>query len=168
MKPSFLFLVSILTCTGQLLAQGAAPAPTPAVSDEARPLEVEEPIRLAIISAESEYAQVEQTLNYYLQGGTNNNFDMLSRAFHETATMKYIRNGEYVEVNALEFFRNGMDPNRPPSNRTTRIVSINIAGNAASARVEAAYENFTFVDYMNLLKIDDEWKVVSKIFFRQE
>ena len=164
---TFLFL-SLFLSVGQLQAQGATDPAAPSRSDQSAVVAVEEPITRAVSSADSDYALIEQTLNYYLHGGTNNNFDMLSRAFHETATMKYIRNGEYVEVNALEFFRNGMDPNRPPSDRKTRIASINIAGNAASARVEAEYATFTFVDYMNLLKIDGEWKVVSKIFFRQE
>lgn len=81
--------------------------------------------------------------------------------------MKYIRNGAYTEVNALAFFKKGMDPSRPKSERITRIVSINITGNAANAVLEIEYPTFFFIDYMNLLKIDGEWKVVNKIFHRK-
>ena len=112
------------------------------------------------------YPAIAQTVNYYLEGGTQNDFDTLKKAFHATATMKYMRNGEYNEVNALEFFERGMKPG-PPQNRKTRIVSIDVAGDAAFAKLEIEYPTFTFVDYMHLLEIDGEWKIVSKIFYRQ-
>ncbi|MEB3346974.1 nuclear transport factor 2 family protein [Aquimarina gracilis] len=115
---------------------------------------------------ESDYALVEKTLNYYLEGGTNNDFETLKKAFHETATMRYITD-EYKEVNALEFFKKGMKPG-PKKNRKTKIDYINITGHAANAKLEIEYPTFTFIDYMNLLKIDGEWKVVSKIFYRKK
>ena len=111
------------------------------------------------------YPAIAQTVNYYLEGGTNNDFEMLKKAFHETATMKYIGD-EYTEVNAINFFQERMKPG-PPQNRETRIVSIDVAGNAAFAKLEIEYPTFTFIDYMHLLEIDGEWKIVSKIFYRQ-
>jgi len=118
------------------------------------------------ISAQSsDYELVEKTVNYYLEGGTNNDFETLKKAFHETATMKFIGD-EYKEVNAIEFFKKGMKPG-PKQNRKTRIAYINITGNAANAKLEIEYPTFTFIDYMNLLKINGEWKVVSKIFYKK-
>ncbi len=114
---------------------------------------------------ESDYALVEKTVHYYLDGGTNNDFEMLKKAFHETATMRYITN-EYKEVNALEFFKKGMKPG-PKQNRKTKIDYINITGHAANAKLEIEYPTFTFIDYMNLLKINEEWKIVSKIFYKK-
>lgn len=113
-----------------------------------------------------EYNAVAQTVNYYLDGGTNNDFPTLAKAFHKDATMKFIGAEGYREVNALEFFEKGMKPG-PPQQRATRIAEISVAGNAASARLEIDYPDFTFIDFMNLLKIDGEWKIVSKIFFRK-
>lgn len=118
------------------------------------------------IAQKSDYHLVEQTVNYYLDGGTNNDFNTLKKAFHETATMKYITKEGYKEVNALEFF-SGMDASKPKSNRKTRIADITISGHAANARLEIEYENFSFIDFMNLLKIDGEWKIVNKIFYRR-
>ena len=120
----------------------------------------------SLSAQESDYAMVEKTVSYYLDGGTNNDFDTLKKAFHETATMKYIGGEGYTEVNALEFFGSRMKPG-PKQDRVTRIASIDIAGNAANARLEIEYPTFTFIDYMNLLKIDGEWKIVSKIFYRK-
>ncbi len=119
----------------------------------------------SINAQESDYAMIEKTVNYYLDGGTNNDFETLKKAFHETATMRYIREG-YKEVNALEFFKKAIKPG-PKNNRKTKIDYINITGHAANAKLEIEYPTFTFIDYMNLLKIDGEWKVVSKIFYKK-
>ena len=113
----------------------------------------------------TDFKQVVKTLNYYLEGGTNNDFATLKKAFHETATMKFIGDS-YKEVNAIEFFEKGMKPG-PQQNRETRIVAVHVQGTAANARLEIEYPTFTFYDFMNLLKIDGEWKIVSKIFYRK-
>ncbi|MEM6633877.1 MAG: nuclear transport factor 2 family protein [Bacteroidota bacterium] len=114
---------------------------------------------------ESDFQQVVQTLTYYLEGGTNNDFETLKRAFHETATMKFIGDS-YKEVNAIEFFQKGMKPG-PKQDRQTEIIDVQIQGNAASARLKITYPTFSFFDFMNLLKIDGQWKIVNKIFYRQ-
>jgi len=119
-----------------------------------------------LFSQNSDYTQIEKTVSYYLVGGTNNDFETLKKAFHPNAKMKFIRGGNYTEVNALEFFKKAIKPG-PKQNRTSVVEQINIAGNAANARLRIDYHNFYFIDYMNLLKIDGEWKIVNKIFHRQ-
>lgn len=119
-----------------------------------------------VTAQKSDYEAVAETVNFYLDGGTNNDFETLKKAFHENATMKYITDEGYREVNALEFF-SGMDASKPKQNRQTRIADITISGHAANARLEIEYPTFTFIDYMNLLKIDGEWKIVNKIFYRK-
>jgi len=115
----------------------------------------------------SEYQLVEKALNYYIEGGTNNNYYQLADAFHRNATMKYITDDGYQETNALVFFSENIKPG-PRQDRVARIKSIDISGNSASAHIEIEYPTFSFLDYMHLLKFDDEWKIVSKIFYRQE
>ncbi|RBW55811.1 hypothetical protein DS884_15790 [Tenacibaculum sp. E3R01] len=115
---------------------------------------------------ESDYKLVEKTVSYYLEGGTNNDFETLKKAFHEDATMKFVSKGIYKEVNALSFFKR-VTKKGPKQNRKTQISYINVSGNTANAKLEIEYPSFTFIDYMNLLKIDGEWKVVNKIFNRK-
>ena len=114
------------------------------------------------------HSKIAKTLSFYLNGGTNNAFETLSKAFHPTATMKFIDGeGNYKEVNALEFFKKGMKPG-PKSDRKTRIVAINTSGTAASAQLEIEYDTFFFIDYMHLFLVEGEWKIVSKIFYKKE
>ena len=120
---------------------------------------------MGLQAQKTDLQQIEQTLHYYLEGGTNNDFETLKKAFHKTATMKFV-GGEYKEVNAIEFFKKGMKAG-PKQDRKTRIVSVTIVGNAANAQLEIEYPTFSFIDFMNMLKIDGEWKIVSKIFYKK-
>jgi hypothetical protein len=54
------------------------------------------------------------------------------------------------------------------TDRKTRIESIQVYGNAASAKLTCDYPTFYFHDIMSLLKTKDGWKIVSKIFYREE
>ncbi len=114
-----------------------------------------------------DHAAISTTLNYYLEGGTQNDFSTLSKAFHPNATMKSVGENGIRETNAVAFFKKGMKPG-PAQNRKTRIISVDISGTAANARLEIEYDTFTFIDYMHLLKIDGEWKIVSKIFYKKD
>ncbi len=113
-----------------------------------------------------DHAAIVKSLNYYLDGGTNSDYSTLKKAFHTEATMQYITaEGEYKNVNALQFFSK-MKPG-PKSNRKTRITRVDVNGTAASARIEIDYDDFRFVDFMNLLKVNGQWLIVSKIFYRE-
>jgi protease I len=97
-------------------------------------------------------------------GGTNNDFETFKKAFHESATMIYMKD-EYQEVNAIDFFEKIMKPG-PTQNRKTSILSIDYSGSYASAKLKIDYPKHSYIDYMHLIKIDDEWKVVNQIFDR--
>lgn len=120
-------------------------------------------------SFSDDHAAIAKTVNYYLEGGTNGDFETLKKAFHPEAKMTYLSNGEYKSVNAVEFFENGMKKSAgKKSNRETRIASIDLAGHAAVAKLEIVYPTFKFIDYMQLLKVDGEWKIISKSFYRED
>ena len=114
----------------------------------------------------SDHDAVVETVTYYLDGGTQGDFETLARAFHPSATMRWMADGDYRDVNALDFFREAME-NAVPSDRATRVVSVAVTGDAATAVLEIEYPTFTFVDHMTLLRFPDGWKVVSKAFHRR-
>jgi hypothetical protein len=115
---------------------------------------------------ETSLQKIETTLNYYLIGLVNDDAETLKKAFHPTATMKWVGKA-YKEVNAIEGLTGGMN-GEPLKEVKTRVVSVDIAGNAASAQLEIQFPTFTYIDFMHLLKIDEEWKIVSKIFYTRQ
>ncbi len=113
---------------------------------------------------------VTETLMNYLDGGTYGDTVKLNKAFHLSATMKYIDNktGEFRDVPIRDFLNRAKANAGKTSNRKTKIVYTTITGTAAQARLEIDGGTYKFHDYMNLLKINGEWKIVSKIFWRED
>jgi hypothetical protein len=87
---------------------------------------------------------------------------------HADMRMSFIRDGKLVHRTAAEYI--GGAPGKPAADeakRQRRIVSIDITGTAAMAKIELDYPDALLTDYMSLLKVDGEWKIVDKIFDRQ-
>ena len=110
----------------------------------------------------ADYQLVQQTINHYLTGMTTHDATLFTKAFHADATMKWIEKG-YEEVNAVEALSEHVNSNKPVKTQTS-ITSISVAGDAASVQLELKYETFSFIDFMQLLKIDGQWKIVSKTY----
>jgi len=108
---------------------------------------------------------IEKTVNYYFYGMVHHKSESLSKAFHPTATMKWTGE-EYKEVNAIEALSGYVNAN-PTVKTKTSILAINVIGDIANAQLELEYETFSFIDFMHLLKINGEWKIVSKIYTKR-
>jgi len=122
------------------------------------------------LSAQSkeEKAAVEKTLLNYLEGGTNGDTTRLIAAFHPSASMKFVDNktGEFKDTPIATYLDGARKSAGKKSDRKTKILSYDIDGTAAQAKVEIDFGTGMFHDYFNLLKINGEWKIVSKIFYR--
>ena len=97
--------------------------------------------------------------------------DRMEKAFHPSASMKYIdyQSKEFKDVPIADFIaRVKANTSATPVQRTIEIVSLNIEGSAAQAKIKIETAKVIMYDYMNLLKINGEWKIVSKIFSRQD
>lgn len=107
---------------------------------------------------------VKACLENYMSGDGNR----MEKAFHPSASMKYVdyQSGEFKDVPIADFIAR-IKSNTTKTDRKIEIVSMNIEGNAAQAKIRIETAQVIMNDYMNLLKINGEWKIVSKIFSRQ-
>ena len=108
---------------------------------------------------------IQQTINYYAEGGTNGEPETVAKAFHPTAFMKFIKAGEFTDVPIEEFFSSFIQKGKTQQ-RTVAVNYIDVTGNTASAKLTIDYATHQYVDYFNLLKIKEQWLIVSKIFYR--
>ena len=106
---------------------------------------------------------IEKTINSYFDGMISHNVKSIEKAFHSTAIMKWNEKGEYMEVNAVQALSDYLNSNDPVKTKT-KIVAVNLVGDAASAQLELEYETFYFIDFMQLMNINGEWKIVSKTY----
>ena len=109
-------------------------------------------------------------LENYMSGEGNR----VEKAFDPSASMKYIdaQSGEFKDVPIADFIAR-IKANTSAPKRKIEIVSMNIEGNAAQAKIKIETEKAILYDYMNLLKLDRDRQVVSfvvlyRIRFRRD
>ena len=116
-----------------------------------------------LMAQQDEAAAVRTCLENYMSGDGNR----IEKAFHPSASMKYIdaKTNEFKDVPIADFIARAK-ANTNKSERKIEIVALNIEGNAANGKIKIETGDVILYDYMNMLKIDGEWKIVSKIFSR--
>jgi Putative lumazine-binding len=111
--------------------------------------------------------EIETVCTYYLDGATNGDSLMFSKAFVPDGQMRFMRNDTIFNVSLKDFMAR-MRHTGVKQNRKTKIESIQVFGNAAAAKLTIEYPTFYFHDIMSLLKTREGWKIVGKIFYREE
>jgi Putative lumazine-binding len=109
---------------------------------------------------------IETVCNYYLEGGTNGDSVLFSKAFYPDGQMRYMRNDTVMNVLLQDFMARTRNTGKK-QDRKTKIESVQVYGNAATAKLTIEYPTFYFHDIMGLLKTKEGWKIVSKIFYRE-
>ena len=116
----------------------------------------------------SEKDLVKIPLENYLQAQATGNGEFIRKAFHADARIMAFREGKIINLSVEEFAGrfNGKAADDEAKRKRT-IETIDITGNAATAKIVLDYPNVKFTDYMSLLKIGDEWKIVNKSFYAE-
>ena len=126
---------------------------------------------LVTVFAVSAFAQKDETaaarvpLENYLKGHATGDGEFMKKAFHTEGNMIFVRDGKYMTRSFAEYIA-GMSgkPAADEAQRKRWIEKIEIVGNAGFGTIILDYPQGKFVDYMTLLKIGDEWKIVNKSF----
>jgi hypothetical protein len=116
----------------------------------------------------SEEAAVRVPIENYFKGHATGDGAYFRKAFHPEAKLFFIRDGKFSTLTSEEFInRASGNPPADEAQRKRSIESVNISGNAAVVVVKLDYPTVKFTDYMSLLKVDGEWKIVNKTFFAE-
>lgn len=105
-------------------------------------------------------------LEAYLRGHATGDSAAFRRAFWKEAKLWFVRDGALMSRTADDYI--GAASGRPAADeakRKRRIVSLQVTGNAAIATIELDYPTAHFIDYMTLLKVGEEWRIINKSFF---
>lgn len=126
-------------------------------------------IMLKMQKEDLELAAARVPLENYLKGHATGNPEYMRKAFHTEGNLIFIRDGKYATRSFADYIA-GMKDGKPAADeaqRKRRIESVEVSGNAAIGKIILDYPNVKFVDYMSLLKIDGEWKIVNKTFYAE-
>ena len=122
-------------------------------------------IMLAAQTTDAETVAARVPLENYLQGHATGNPEFMRKAFHTEGNMIFIRDGKYSTRTFTEYI-GGMS-GKPAPDETQRkrwIEKVEVVGNAGTGTIILDYPSGKFVDYMTLLKIGGEWKIINKSF----
>ncbi len=106
-------------------------------------------------------------LNAYLQGHATGDGSHMRRAFHPEAKLFWIA-GDTLSILTSEQYISRMSGSPAPdeADRRRHIASVDITGDVAVAKIELDYPAVYFTDYMTLVRIGGEWKIINKSFHR--
>lgn len=112
-----------------------------------------------------EDAAIRAAIEHYFRGHATGDGTHFRKVFHPESKLFWIRDGAFAQRTSDEYIAGAKGT--PPADEAQRkrsIEWIDVSGNAAVAKVILDYPQTRFVDYMSMLKIDGEWKIVNKTF----
>lgn len=112
-----------------------------------------------------DYEEIMEVLNGYVKGVASGKSEVMKPSFHKDATMYGYVQGVGLSKGSIQNLYNVVDQGGLAQDLKARIDILDIEGTVASARVVLEdVHGSTYTDFQHLLKIDGQWKVISKIF----
>jgi len=112
-----------------------------------------------------DYAAIKAVLENYTEGLRNGNIEQLKKSFHTDAIM-YGYWDEFLVEGSITNLYDSVEKHGIAPNIKVNIDVLHKTNDIAVARI--GYENNAAgkdgVDYHSLIKVNEEWKIVSKLF----
>ena len=115
--------------------------------------------------AQTEDEGIKSTINAYTEGFTKGDSAKINRAFASGATLRNLNTatGKIADT-PLKRFIAGMPVGGAKA--TGNLINYSYAGTSAVATVEFKFDDFKYNDLLSLMKINDDWKIVCRVFSR--
>jgi hypothetical protein len=108
---------------------------------------------------------VKVPLQHYVRAHETGNAEFIRRAFSADAKIVGYMGGKLISWSTEEYAgRFSGKPANDEAQRKRSFELLNVVGDAAVGKVTLEYPTVKFSDFMSLIKIDGEWKIVSKAF----
>jgi hypothetical protein len=112
-----------------------------------------------------EQAAVRAAIENYMQGHATGVGEHFSKVFHPDSKLFWVRDGQLMQRTSADYIAGAQGkPAADEAQRKRWIETIDITNNAAVVKVVLDYPNAKLTDYMSMLKINGEWKIVNKTF----
>ena len=117
---------------------------------------------------DARFGEVTAVLRTYFDGLYESSTEKLGRALHPKAHYVCATEGKLLHLTMEEYFPI-VDKRPSPASRgearRDKVLSIEFAGPVtAFARAECAIGPKFFTDFLTLIQLDGEWRIVSKVF----
>jgi hypothetical protein len=112
----------------------------------------------------SEHDAIAKAVQHYIDGAKSGKGDDMKPAFHKDATI-FGYAGADLFAGPIQLLFDWNDENGPAAELQARIASIDLVDTVATVRLELNnWGGYRYTDLFTLLKVDEEWKIMSKVF----
>lgn len=111
--------------------------------------------------------EIEELIASYFEGIFNGDVEKLEKCFHDyTYLYGDIKGEDYLKSKSayIEGVKNRQSPKSLGEEFRMAIIGIDILGKVAMAKLHVPFSGYNYYDYLSLVKIGGEWKIVNKIF----
>lgn len=116
----------------------------------------------------SEEKAITEVIQDYFEGTKTGNTALIRQAFDKNVKLKHIKiDGSLYEAD-LEHFTTYLETNKGMPVLETRILSVDIVSTVANAKVLFVFQDFLYIDFLNILQVEDNWKIVDKVYIKKE
>jgi hypothetical protein len=117
----------------------------------------------SIAQSSSDREEITQVVQLYFDGMMERDRKKLDQAFLSEARLIGFR-GDELTITSYETWAAGTAKGEPrnPAQFKNELVSIRVQGNTAVAETELYWPGIYYYDFLTLLKIDGQWKIVNK------
>ncbi|MBW1297415.1 nuclear transport factor 2 family protein [Aquimarina litoralis] len=117
-----------------------------------------------ITVAQSDKEKIKETLLDYIEGTADGSPERIKKAFHKNLNLYSITNDSLSITSGKKYI--GYFKEGEKRDRIGKIISIDVVNNAAMAKVEIDFPKGKrlYTDYMMLLKVQGEWKIIHKSY----
>ncbi len=113
---------------------------------------------------ERQHDAIAKTLQHYIDGARSGKGDDMKPAFHKDATI-FGYAGADLFGGPIQLLFDWSDESGPAAELQARVASIDLVDTVAIVRLELTNLNGArYTDMFTLLKVDGEWKIMSKVF----
>jgi metallo-beta-lactamase class B len=119
---------------------------------------------LLAVSAAKAQDSPRDAIELYFRAHASGDGDFIRQAFAPDARIEFVENGQLRQWTREEFAQRFRGPAADEYRRVRRVESLDVNGTAASAVVTLDYPQVLFRDHIALLRIENQWKIVNKVF----
>jgi len=115
--------------------------------------------------AQTDEAAVRATAMDYIEGTANGEPDRIRRAFHPDAALYAVNDDGSLKRIPIGTYIGYFKPGEK-RDRVGEIVEVDVVNDAANVKIEILSGPWKFTDYLLLLKLEGEWKIINKSYTR--
>jgi hypothetical protein len=112
------------------------------------------------------HAEIEDVVKDYFRGYLKAEADRVGRAFHQDARLMAADEGKLDRTEVRDWLESLRARREKGDLReaATEIAGVDSTGDAAVVKAVLRFQKFQFTDYLSLLKLDGQWRIVNKIY----